>query len=147
MGRQRQRQHVSACVAVCLVSLRKHCPFATKKPIPSYSIAEKVAASIRTSAKVDTRKLRPHELACLAQLVLNVELVEASKPTAADGEVVTTSKSGKDGLALVNARFKSRVRKSSKVYHHSAWYATRSLTAYIMPRLSSRLTGKRAHAL
>ena len=111
-------------------------------PIPVCSIAEKTAASIRTSAKVDTRRLRSHELACLAQLVLNVELVEATKPTAVDGEFVSTLKAGKEGLALVNARFKSRVRRSDKVFHYPAWYAAQRLTLYVASRPSSRSTGK-----
>ena len=115
MGSRRQRQSVPARVVVCLVRCRKHLLFTALLPTPSCSIAEKTATTIRTSAKVDTRRLRPHELACLAQLVINVELVEATKPTAVDGEFVSTLKAGKEGLALVNARFKSRVRKSDKV--------------------------------
>ena len=79
------------------------------------SIADKSLDVISSTEAVDTENLYPYQLNYLSSLVVNIELVEATKPRVVDGEVVATNEHGKDGLGLVNARFKSRVRPSSTV--------------------------------
>ncbi|KAI0737252.1 P-loop containing nucleoside triphosphate hydrolase protein [Daedaleopsis nitida] len=76
------------------------------------SIAGKCVTLLKTYRKVDTRKLKTFHLAWLSQLVLNIELLDAEKPTSADGEfeAITTGSQGE--LKLTNSRYKTRVRRS-----------------------------------
>ena len=83
------------------------------------SIAEKSAETVRTAAKIDTRHLRLHQHLCLNHLALTAELLEAARPKFFHGEVEEAEEKGKNGLALVNARFKTRVRRSNTVSRES----------------------------
>ena len=65
-------------------------------------------------AKVDTRRSHVNHLACLSQLVINVALLEKDKPTIVENEFESFHVN-EDGLALINKRFKSRIRKSALV--------------------------------
>ncbi|KAI1784394.1 P-loop containing nucleoside triphosphate hydrolase protein [Ganoderma leucocontextum] len=86
----------------------------------SACLAEKCIEAIAKAAKVDTRHLPQHQLACLARLVLNVELLEKDKPTffekdkptffENDFEAVSVNSHGH--VVLHNERFKTRVRAS-----------------------------------
>ena len=79
------------------------------------SLAEKRIEAIAKAAKVDTRHLPQHQLACLAQLVLNVELLEKDKPTIADNDFEGIGVDSQGQVVLHNERFKTRVRKSKQV--------------------------------
>ncbi|PIL32976.1 hypothetical protein GSI_05094 [Ganoderma sinense ZZ0214-1] len=64
------------------------------------------------------RNLSGPELACLSQLVLNVELLDAERPTRMDNdfERVEVDKTG--STIVTNARFKSKVRESGQTVVH-----------------------------
>lgn len=85
------------------------------------SIASKSRDKISASLKLRTQHLTAPHLRCLAVIVMNIELLEAMKPTQMQNEFkhVVLEKDGK--ISLINSRFKSRVRKSRQV---SARYAT-----------------------
>ena len=66
-------------------------------------------------AKVDTRNLQASELQCLTGLILNVELLDAGKPTKMENEF-DDIEVGPDGQLLVrNARYNTRLRPSKQV--------------------------------
>ncbi|RPD58061.1 P-loop containing nucleoside triphosphate hydrolase protein [Lentinus tigrinus ALCF2SS1-7] len=76
-------------------------------------VAEKAIDQIAKVVKVDTGAIPARDLACLSQLVLNVELLDADKPTFVDNEFDTIGM-GSDGHAVLrNARYKTRVRASA----------------------------------
>ncbi len=79
------------------------------------SLAEKRVEAIAKAAKVDTRHLPQHQLACLAQLVLNVELLEKDKPKVADSDFKDIGFDSRGQVILHNQRFKTRVRASHQV--------------------------------
>lgn len=79
------------------------------------SLAEKRVEAITKAAKVDTRHLPQHQLACLAQLVLNVELLEKDKPTVVDNDLEDIGVDPRGQVILHNKRFRTRVRKSRQV--------------------------------
>ncbi|PIL32979.1 hypothetical protein GSI_05097 [Ganoderma sinense ZZ0214-1] len=78
----------------------------------SACLAEKRIDAIAKAAKVDTRRLPQHHLACLSQLVLNVALLEKDKPTIADNDFEDIGLNSQGQVVLHNKRFKTRVRAS-----------------------------------
>ena len=64
---------------------------------------------------MDTRNLQAHQLSCLSQLVLNIELVEADKPTVVENDFDKIDLTTDGKLVLRNSRFKTRVRVSAQV--------------------------------
>lgn len=64
---------------------------------------------------MDTRYLPQHHLGCLAQLVLNVALLEKDKPTVADNDFKNIAVNSRGEVVLHNERFKTRVRASRQV--------------------------------
>ncbi|KAI0800447.1 P-loop containing nucleoside triphosphate hydrolase protein [Fomes fomentarius] len=76
------------------------------------SVADKCRHDIKSCPKVDTRKVKPYQLACLSQLVLNIELLDMAKPTSSRNEFHTVSTMAKGKLELINERFSNRVRRS-----------------------------------
>ncbi|KAL1940377.1 hypothetical protein VTO73DRAFT_8949 [Trametes versicolor] len=67
-------------------------------------------------ARVSTYGLRPSHLTCLSLHAMNLELLEAMKPTQMDNDVEGWEM-GKDGrLILHNARFKTKVRHCKQTY-------------------------------
>ncbi|TBU26538.1 P-loop containing nucleoside triphosphate hydrolase protein [Dichomitus squalens] len=84
----------------------------------SACIAEESASIMDKVLKVDTRNASPLQLACLAQLVLNVELLEAEQPTQVDNDFEHVRQNGKDKIILHNARFKTKIRDSSQTIVH-----------------------------
>ncbi|KAI0644849.1 P-loop containing nucleoside triphosphate hydrolase protein [Trametes meyenii] len=77
-------------------------------------LAAESVAQIRAARKVDTSLLDESHLACLSKLFLNVELLEAQRPTQTDTQFdgVAADKDGR--LIIQNARYKTRVRKSTQ---------------------------------
>lgn len=82
---------------------------------PPSSVADKCRHDIKSCPKVDTRKVKPYQLACLSQLVLNIELLDMAKPTSSRNEFHTVSTMVKGKLELINERFSTRVRRSFQV--------------------------------
>ncbi|KAM5545183.1 hypothetical protein V8D89_001294 [Ganoderma adspersum] len=78
----------------------------------SACLAERCINAIMKAAKVDTRYLPQHHLGCLAQLVLNVALLEKDKPTVADNDFKDIAVNSRGEVVLHNERFKTRVRAS-----------------------------------
>ncbi|TBU26537.1 P-loop containing nucleoside triphosphate hydrolase protein, partial [Dichomitus squalens] len=78
----------------------------------SACISEKCITAIQKAAKIDTRHLPQHQLSCLSQLILNIELLEADKPTGYENDFEDVGLDGEGQVVLQNARFKTRVRKS-----------------------------------
>lgn len=84
------------------------------------SLATGAIKEVRCARTIDTRNLPDPHLACLSQLILNVELLEGERPSKAEGEIEGVEV-GVDGqLVIQNARFNTRVRRSKQVisYHH-----------------------------
>ena len=80
------------------------------------SIAGRSVAAIAQSRKVDTRNLTGPQLACLSQLVLNVELLDAERPTRVENDFERIEVGDSKGsVTLRNARFKTKVRNSGQV--------------------------------
>ncbi|KAI0740540.1 P-loop containing nucleoside triphosphate hydrolase protein [Earliella scabrosa] len=76
--------------------------------------AEDSTAVMEYCAKVDTRNLTASELQCLTGLILNVELLDAGKPTKMENEF-DDIEVGPDGQLLVrNARYNTRLRPSKQ---------------------------------
>ena len=71
--------------------------------------------------KVDTHNLSTAQLACLGQLITNVELLEAELPTQVDNDFEHVKQHGKNKneVILRNARFKTKIRESGQVPHPS----------------------------
>nr|VWO99306.1 GPI-anchored CFEM domain protein B [Ganoderma boninense] len=78
----------------------------------SACLAEKCIDAIEKAAKVNTRHLPQHHLACLSQLVLNVALLEKDKPTISDNDFEKLGLDSQGQVILHNKRFKTRVRAS-----------------------------------
>ena len=72
---------------------------------------------IDKTLKVDTRNLSSPQLACLGQLITNVELLEAELPTQVDNDFEHVKQHGKNKneVILRNARFKTKIRGSGQV--------------------------------
>ena len=70
---------------------------------------------IDKTLKVDTRNLSSPQLACLGQLITNVELLEAELPTQVDNDFEHVKQHGKNEVVLRNARFKTKIRESGQV--------------------------------
>ncbi|EIW59192.1 uncharacterized protein TRAVEDRAFT_122448 [Trametes versicolor FP-101664 SS1] len=69
---------------------------------------------VRCARTIDTRNLPDPHLACLSQLILNVELLEGERSSTAEGEIEGVEV-GVDGqLVIQNARFNTRVRRSKQ---------------------------------
>ena len=62
-----------------------------------------------------TENLQDAELQCLAELMMNVELLEAARPTHMDSEYEHVEMDGDGQLVVRNARFNTRVRPSKQV--------------------------------
>nr|VWO99307.1 Adenylate cyclase [Ganoderma boninense] len=84
----------------------------------SACIASRSLSAIAQALKVDTRNLSVSQLVCVSQLVLNVELLDAGRPTRMenDFERVGVDKTG--SAIVTNARFKSKVRESGQTIVH-----------------------------
>ena len=81
----------------------------------SSSIAERAIDKIAKLVKAETGIMPARDLACLSELTLNVELLDADKPTSAENEFHNVTM-GSDGRAVLrNARYKTRVRASASV--------------------------------
>ena len=89
------------------------------------SLAERCIDAIVKAAKVDTRYLPQHHLGCLAQLVLNVALLEKDKPTIADNDFENIGLDSQGQVILHNKRFKTRVRASRQVRTPTLTFLTR----------------------
>ncbi|KAI0333205.1 hypothetical protein GY45DRAFT_320850 [Cubamyces sp. BRFM 1775] len=78
----------------------------------SACIASKSKNEILASLKLRTHHLPTSHLQCLSVIAMNIELLEAMKPTQMQNEFkdVFVTKGGE--IRLLNSRFKSRVRKS-----------------------------------
>ncbi|PIL32978.1 hypothetical protein GSI_05096 [Ganoderma sinense ZZ0214-1] len=84
----------------------------------SARIASECTREIQREPKVDTRHLTGPQLACLSQLVLNVELLDAERPTRVENDFDAIKVTDKCSVTLRNARFKSKVRKSGQTIVH-----------------------------
>ncbi|KAI0800454.1 P-loop containing nucleoside triphosphate hydrolase protein [Fomes fomentarius] len=78
------------------------------------SVAAQTLDQILNFAKADTRALHQHQLYCLAQLVVNVELVQADQPTRVENDFDKIEFDADGKLILRSARYKSRVRSSAQ---------------------------------
>ena len=79
------------------------------------SIASRSVSEIEHALKVDTRNLSAPQLACLSQLVLNIELLDAERPTRMENDFENIAVSDKGKVTLRNARFKTKIRESGQV--------------------------------
>ncbi|TFK82323.1 P-loop containing nucleoside triphosphate hydrolase protein, partial [Polyporus arcularius HHB13444] len=75
-------------------------------------LAQHSFSAIQYAAKVQTRNLQDAELRCLSELVMNVELLEAERPTHMENEFEHVEMDGDGQLRVRNARFNTRVRPS-----------------------------------
>lgn len=78
-------------------------------------LAQHSFSAIQYAAKVQTRNLQDVELRCLSELVMNVELLEAERPTHMENEFEHAEMDGDGQLRVRNARFNTRVRPSRQV--------------------------------
>ena len=81
----------------------------------THSIAESSTDALATAPKVDTNNLPKPHLRCLAELVTNVALLEAEKPTQAENEFEGVVLDSDGQLVIQNARYNTRVRRSKQV--------------------------------
>ncbi|KAI0712807.1 P-loop containing nucleoside triphosphate hydrolase protein [Cerioporus squamosus] len=78
------------------------------------SIAEKTIDQVAILVKAVTGTVPLRHLACLSQLIVNVERLDADKPTFVENEF-DKIETGADGQAVLrNARYKTRVRASAR---------------------------------
>lgn len=80
-----------------------------------HSIAETSTDALYAALKVDTNNLPTSHLQCLAELVTNIALLEAEKPTQAENEFEGVMLDGDGQLVIQNARYNTRVRRSKQV--------------------------------
>ena len=81
----------------------------------THSIAETSADALAAAPKVDTNNLPKPHLRCLAELVTNVALLDAEKPTLAENEFEGVVLDSDGQLVIQNARYNTRVRRSKQV--------------------------------
>ncbi|KAI1783950.1 P-loop containing nucleoside triphosphate hydrolase protein [Ganoderma leucocontextum] len=97
-------------------------------------IAEASTDALYAALKVDTDNLPKPHLQCLAELVTNVALLEAEKPTQAENEFEDVVLDGDGELVIQNARYNTHVRRSTQ-------------TALIFETTNGdRITGRAVHA-
>lgn len=77
--------------------------------------AEGATATIEYCLKVDTNNVQGVELRVLGELLMNVELLEAEKPTQMDNEFENVEVDSDGQIVIRNARFNTRVRASNQV--------------------------------
>ncbi|PIL29510.1 hypothetical protein GSI_08318 [Ganoderma sinense ZZ0214-1] len=77
-------------------------------------IAESSEDAVLRALKVDTDHLPKPHLQCLADLMTNVALLEAEKPTQAENEFEGVVLDGDGQLVIQNARYNTRVRRSKQ---------------------------------
>ena len=87
----------------------------TQPPNYPHSIAESSKDAVLSALKVDTDNLPKPHLECLIDLVMNVVLLEAEKPTQAENEFEGVALDGHGQLVIENARYNTRVRRSRQV--------------------------------
>ncbi|PCH35506.1 nucleoside triphosphate hydrolase protein [Wolfiporia cocos MD-104 SS10] len=79
----------------------------------SASLAEFFHSQVEQTIQADTDNLGHRELNCLQQLAMNLELLEAKKPTHSEGEIEGVEiVDGK--IVITNSRYKTRVRRSEQ---------------------------------
>ncbi|KAI0712798.1 P-loop containing nucleoside triphosphate hydrolase protein [Cerioporus squamosus] len=71
-------------------------------------------SEIEYTPKVHTRNLQDADLRCLSELVMNVELLEAGRPTHMENEFEHVEMDEDGQLVIRNARFNNRVRPSKQ---------------------------------
>ncbi|KAM5545226.1 hypothetical protein V8D89_001337 [Ganoderma adspersum] len=77
-------------------------------------IAETSRDALFAAPKVDTDNLPKPHLQCLAELVTNVALLDAEKPTQAENEFEGVVLDSDGQLVIQNARYNTRVRRSKQ---------------------------------
>ncbi|RPD58077.1 P-loop containing nucleoside triphosphate hydrolase protein [Lentinus tigrinus ALCF2SS1-7] len=77
-------------------------------------LAQDSSSEIDYAAKVYTQNLKDAELRCLAELIMNVELLEVAKPTHMENEFERVEVDADGQLVIRNARFSNRVRASKQ---------------------------------
>ncbi|KAI1783492.1 P-loop containing nucleoside triphosphate hydrolase protein [Ganoderma leucocontextum] len=97
-------------------------------------IAEASTDPLRAALKVDTNNVPNPHLQCLAELVTNVALLEAEKPTQADNEFEDVVLDEYGQLVIQNARYNTRVRRSKQT------------TVILETTNGDRITGHAVHA-
>ncbi|KAI1784393.1 P-loop containing nucleoside triphosphate hydrolase protein [Ganoderma leucocontextum] len=80
----------------------------------SACIASRSIPAIEQALKVDTRNLSGPQLACLSQLVLNVELLDVERPSRMENDFEQIGVNAQGNVTLRNARFKTKVRESGQ---------------------------------
>ncbi|KAI0363390.1 P-loop containing nucleoside triphosphate hydrolase protein [Pilatotrama ljubarskyi] len=77
-------------------------------------LAQDSLTEVRAAQKVRTWNLPDVHLECLSQLVLNVELLEAERPTHVDKEFEAVEMDANGQFVIRNARYNTRVRRSKQ---------------------------------
>ena len=111
---------MSACLVVCCVSTvplpqRRNVSISCTSTNFRDRLARDSISEVRGAAKVCTKNLQDAELQCLSELMMNVELLEAARPTHMDSEFEHVEMDGDGPLVVRNARFNTRVRPSKQV--------------------------------
>ncbi|GLB44387.1 putative nuclear-transcribed mRNA catabolic process, nonsense-mediated decay [Lyophyllum shimeji] len=75
-------------------------------------VAEHSAAALSKVVRLDTRRLQPREIACLAELVRQTCVLEDAQPTETPSEFTRSTVTHDGTLELQNARYKTRVRNT-----------------------------------
>ncbi|KAH9856811.1 hypothetical protein C2E23DRAFT_721458 [Lenzites betulinus] len=77
-------------------------------------LAKDSSKEVNIAARVDTRNLPDPHLECLAQLVLNVALLEAERPTQMTNEFENVELGPDGNIVIRNTRYNTRVRRSKQ---------------------------------
>ncbi|OSC98823.1 P-loop containing nucleoside triphosphate hydrolase protein [Trametes coccinea BRFM310] len=77
-------------------------------------LAEDSSKEVSLALKIRTSHLEDSHLQCLSRLLLNVELLEAERPTLMDNEFDGVDVGADGQLTIRNARFNTRVRRSKQ---------------------------------
>ncbi|KAI0827617.1 P-loop containing nucleoside triphosphate hydrolase protein [Trametes gibbosa] len=80
----------------------------------SAALAEVSGKQVNCAARVDTKNLPDSHLVCLSQLLLNVELLEAERPTQQANEFDSVEIDLEGNIVIRNARYSTRVRRSNQ---------------------------------